>query len=248
MLPICDFMNGTPHHNIRLATWNIRKCIGLDRRRDPHRVARAIAALDADVVVLQEADKRLGSRPAALTRDIVETETDLHPADAGGHEASIGFHGNAVLLGSGVQVIDSHSVHLPGIEPRGALIFDLDGRLSMRVVAVHLGLLRSSRRAQLATIRERLAALPPRPTAILGDFNEWSPTRGLEPLIGFNVHAPGRSFHAARPVAALDRIAIDDALELRDAAVVENPQTRVASDHLPVWGDLRLQTKTSISS
>ena len=241
-------MNVLSHHTIRLATWNIRKCVGLDRKRDPLRVARTIAALEADVVVLQEADKRLGSRPAALTRDIVESETDMRPADAGGHEASIGFHGNAVLLGADVQVKDSHSIHLPGIEPRGALIFDLEGKVSMRVVAVHLGLLRSSRRAQLTSIREHLAALQPKPTAILGDFNEWSPTRGLEPLIGFNVHAPGCSFHAARPVAALDRIAIDDAFELRDAAVVENAQTRVASDHLPVWGDLRRQTTTSISS
>lgn len=236
------------HHSIRLATWNIRKCVGLDRRRDPHRVARSIAALDADVVVLQEADKRLGRRPAALTRDIVESETDLRPADAGGHKASLGFHGNAVLLASGLNVKDSHSVHLPGIEPRGALILDLEGRVSIRIVAVHLGLLRASRRAQLITIRKRLAALPSRPTAILGDFNEWSRTRGLEPLKGFDVHAPGHSFHAARPVAALDRIAIDGAFELRDAAVVENAQTRVASDHLPVWGDLKFQTTTSISS
>lgn len=241
-------MEQLPNHTVRLATWNIRKCIGLDRRRDPHRVARTIAGLEADVVVLQEADKRLGSRPAALTRDIVESETGMQPADAGGHEASIGFHGNAVLLAPGIDVKDRHSVHLPGVEPRGALILDLEGKLSMRVVAVHLGLMRSSRRAQLAAIRERLTALPDRPTVVLGDFNEWSQNRGLEPLTGFNVHAPGRSFHAARPVAALDRIAIDDTLELRDAAVVETPLTRVASDHLPVWGDLRLQTTTSISS
>lgn len=233
---------------VRLATWNIRKCVGLDRRRDPHRVARTIAGLEADVVVLQEADRRLGSRPAALTRDIVESETDLLPTDVGGHEASIGFHGNAVLLAPGFDVTDHHAVHLPGVEPRGALILDVNGPVAMRIVAVHLGLMRSSRRAQLAAIRARLAALPKRPTVILGDFNEWSLHRGLEPLVGFDVHAPGRSFHAARPVAALDRIAIDESFELRDAAVVENKQTRVASDHLPVWGDLLLQTTTSISS
>lgn len=241
-------MNDLPNHTVRLATWNIRKCIGLDRRRDPHRIARTIAGLEADVVVLQEADKRLGSRPAALTRSIVESETGLRPADAGGHEASIGFHGNAVLLTPEIKVKDRLLLHLPGIEPRGALILDLEGKVNMRVVAVHLGLMRASRRAQLATIRTRLESMPERPTVVLGDFNEWSSNRGLEPLTGFDVHAPGRSFHAARPVAALDRIAIDTAFELRDAAVVENPETRIASDHLPVWGDLRLQTTTSISS
>lgn len=225
----------------RIATWNIRKCIGLDRRRDPHRVARIIAGLDADVVALQEADKRLGQRPAALTADLIETETDLLVADAGGHEPSIGWHGNALLFRRGSEVVDRHSLHLPGLEPRGALIMDVSvGERLLRVVGVHLGLLRSSRRAQLAAIRSHVEALDPLPTVILGDFNEWSTATGLEPLVGFDIHAPGRSYHAARPVAALDRIAIDRHLSLEDAGVVENRETRVASDHLPVWGKFRI--------
>jgi endonuclease/exonuclease/phosphatase family metal-dependent hydrolase len=56
---------------IRLASWNIRKCVGLDRRRDPHRVARVLAGIGADVVALQEADRRLGKRPAALPAALV---------------------------------------------------------------------------------------------------------------------------------------------------------------------------------
>ena len=226
---------------LRIATWNIRKCIGLDRRRDPHRVARIISELDADIVALQEADKRLGQRPAALTADLVESETDLDVADAGGHEPSIGWHGNALLLRRGSKVLDRHGLHLPGFEPRGALIMDVDvNHRHLRVVAVHLGLLRSSRRAQLASIRSHLDALEPAPTVVLGDFNEWSDTTGLEPLVGFDFHAPGRSYHAARPVAALDRIAVDESFRIRDAGVVENRETRIASDHLPVWGEFRL--------
>ncbi len=200
-----------------------------------------IAGLDADIVALQEADKRLGQRPAALTADLVENETDLQVADAGGHEPSIGWHGNALLFRRGSEVVARHSLHLPGLEPRGALIMDVDvGKRQFRVVGVHLGLLRSSRRAQLAAIRSHLEALDPLPTVILGDFNEWSNTTGLEPLVGFEVHSPGRSFHAARPMAALDRIAVDERLGLEDAGVVETRDTRVASDHLPVWGNFRL--------
>ena len=227
--------------DLAVATWNIRKCVGLDRRRDPHRTAKVIAGLNADIVVLQEADKRLGRRPAALTPELIESETGLFAVDAGGHEPSIGWHGNAVLLSDRITVEDCHQVHLPGIEPRGALALDLRlGRAAFRVVAVHLGLLRRSRRAQLATIRSRLDAMEERPTVILGDFNEWSPTSGLEPLIGFDIHAPGQSFHAARPVAALDRIALNDRFELRDAGVVQTRLTRVASDHLPVWAKLNV--------
>lgn len=226
--------------SLRVATWNIRKCVGLDRRRDPHRTAEVIAGLEADVVVLQEADKRLGRRPAALTPELVESETGLAAVDAGGHEPSIGWHGNAVLLSDRVRVEDCHQVHLPGIEPRGALAVDVETRgMPFRIVAVHLGFLRRMRRAQLATIRSRLDGMEDRPTLILGDFNEWSDRNGLEPLVGFDIHAPGRTFHAARPVAALDRIATDETMSVRDAGVVETRLTRVASDHLPVWAKVK---------
>ncbi len=226
---------------MRVATWNIRKCIGLDRRRDPHRTARVISDLAADVVVLQEADKRLGRRPAALTAELVASETGLEVVDAGGHEPSIGWHGNAVLVSERIVVEDVHQIHLPGIEPRGALAADLVLKgAAFRMVAVHLGFLRKMRRAQLATIRARLDGFETRPTLILGDFNEWSGSTGLEPLIGYDIHAPGKTFHAARPVAPLDRIAHNAGVRIEDISIVTDRLTRVASDHLPVRADVSL--------
>lgn len=228
--------------DLRISTWNIRKCVGLDRRRDPHRVARVISELDADIVALQEADKRLGQRPAALSADLVARETGLVVADAGGHEASVGWHGNALLLRKGFDVTDRRNIDLPGLEPRGALVFDLskDDR-KVRVVGVHLGLMRSSRVAQFAAIRNHLDDLEPMPTVIMGDFNEWSRRTSTEHLGEFDVYAPGKSFHSARPVLALDRIAVDKNVELKDAGVLETRDTRVASDHLPVWGRVRVR-------
>ncbi len=227
---------------LRLATWNIRKCVGLDRRRDPHRTARVIRELQADIVALQEADRRLGQRPAALRAEMVEAETGLVPVDAGGHEPSIGWHGNALLVSRQAQVLDCHGLHLPGIEPRGALIVDLriDGR-DLRCVATHLGFLRRYRRQQMATIRAYIDSLSARPTVILGDFNEWSPHLGMEPLADFSVCAPGNSFHAAQPVAPLDRIATDQAWTVEASTVVQTRDTRVASDHLPVWADVTVR-------
>lgn len=226
---------------LRLASWNIRKCVGLDRRRDPHRTARVIAGLKADIVALQEADKRLGHRPAALRKDVVEAETGLSVADAGGHEPSIGWHGNAVLLSREFEMEDRHNLHLPGLEPRGALVLDLNvGGQPLRLVATHLGFIRRFRRAQLATIRSALAGLPPRPTVILGDFNEWSPHRGFEPLSDFDVFSPGPSFHSARPVAPLDRIAVNTNLKVLTGSVISEREARVASDHLPVVATVAL--------
>lgn len=227
---------------LRLATWNVRKCVGLDRRRDPHRVARVIEALSADVVALQEADRRLGHRPAALRREVIESETQLVVAEAGGHDSSIGWHGNAVLLAPDIEVENRHALHLPGIEPRGALVLDVQrDEVPFRIVGAHLGFVRRFRRAQLATIRAYLSGLDERPTVILGDFNEWSRHRGLEPLTGFDVYSPGDSFHAARPVAPLDRIAFSETVNFEGGGVVTTRETRVASDHLPVWAEVVVQ-------
>lgn len=225
--------------DFRIATWNIRKCVGLDRRRDPARVLSAIAHLGADIVALQEADRRLGARPATLDPDQIEGETGLRVVPIDDSGVSLGWHGNALLTAPHITVEATEQIDLPGLEPRGAILADLHGRHGqITVVATHLGLTRRFRRRQLQAINRALAARPARPTIILGDFNEWSKDRGLEALARFNVHAPGRSFHAARPIAALDRIAACPAFELRDAGVSETKVTRVASDHLPVWADL----------
>ena len=221
---------------MRLASYNIRKAVGLDRRRNPHRVLDVINQLGADVVVLQEADKRLGARPAALPARLIEAETDLTPAPLGGNEVSLGFHGNSILVRRGLKVSAPKRIDLPGLEPRGAVAVDIDDRL--HVVGVHLGLLRRSRQAQISALL-RVVADSDLPTAILGDFNEWSPHLGLEGLSHhFSVFAPGLSFHAARPVAALDRVALSDELELRHAGVEEGTLARVASDHLPIWAEI----------
>ena len=224
-----------------LASWNVRKCVGLDRKRDPLRIVNGLNGLGADVVVLQEADRRLGRRPAALPQWMIEAETDYSPLAVGRSEISLGWHGNAVLLGPEARCLDVAVLDLPGIEPRGAVIADIQrGRDVLRIVAVHLGLMTRSRTQQYHAIRDRLEAMDELPTVILGDFNEWGSGRGFPGLPGFNVHAPGATFHASRPVAALDRIALSRQVTLEDAAVVETPLTKVASDHLPITARVKV--------
>lgn len=228
---------------LRLASYNVHKCRGFDRRRRPARIIAVLNALEADVVVLQEVDHRLSPRRAALPRALIaqETDFDVPPLATSGH--SLGWHGQAILVRRGIAVTGLARIQLPGLEPRGAVLADLglaDGRV-LRVVGVHLGLVRRYRLLQLAAIRAALAARALMPTAILGDFNEWSAAGGTATLgAAFRVHAPGLSFPALRPVAALDRVALGPGLHLRAAGVLKAAPARTASDHLPVWADLSI--------
>lgn len=223
---------------MRIASYNIRKARGLDNKRRPDRILQVVNGLDADVVVLQEADKRLGPRPTALPRKLIETETDFTLVEVnttGDLDGSIGWHGNAVLLRKGTVEQAVERLDLPGFEPRGALRVTLDTGLV--VVATHLGLMRQSRQAQLSAIGAATALDPY--VVIAGDFNEWSGHKGLEPLAArFTTHSPGRSFHARRPLAGLDRLALSEGIEMRDAGVQQGQMAKVASDHLPVWADV----------
>ena len=222
---------------LRLASYNIRKTRGLDQRRAPHRTLDVINALEADVVLLQEADHRIGPRPAALARGLIEAETDFKVVPISRNEVSLGWHGNAILLRKGWRHGTISHLDLPGMEPRGAVRLVLDLPVQITVIAVHLGLLRRNRLEQLTAINDAVA--PAGHTIIAGDFNEWSRRRGLEPLAPhFDMHAPGRSFHAARPLAALDRIGLSAGLALSDAGVAQDALARRASDHLPIWADI----------
>ena len=227
---------------LRLASYNIQKAVGVDLRRDPGRVVEVINGLGADVVALQEVDKRLGERPSALCRRMIEEETDFRIAPLSRNEVSLGWHGNAVLVRRDHAILATGHIELPGLEPRGAVRVDVmtpSGPLAL--VGAHLGLVRHFRRLQLRTIHGHLDDAPAR-CVVMGDFNEWSEDRGLEPLAQhYNIISPGNSFHAARPIAALDRFALGRALSLHDAGVEEGRLASRASDHLPVWADILLE-------
>jgi endonuclease/exonuclease/phosphatase family metal-dependent hydrolase len=225
---------------MRIASYNIRKAVGLDWQRDPFRIIRVLAALDADVVALQEADRRLGARPAVLPDALLHAHAGLRVLNVTDGPSS-GWHGNALLLRDGWNVRDSERLTLPGIEPRGAVIADLSGpEGDLTVVGTHLGLRRGCRQLQLAHLREAIADRAPR-TIIAGDMNEWSKRIGFDLIHDrFDMIAPGPSFHASRPMASLDRFALGRGLVCRASGVVLKGEARRASDHLPIWIDADL--------
>lgn len=230
---------------VAVASYNIHKCVGVDNRFDPGRIAAVIAELEPDVLALQEVDRRFGSRTGLLNTAALERRTGLsllHVSDTpGGH----GWHGNALLVRQG-RLIRLRRLHLPGAEARGALVAELQlpaGKL--RVVATHLGLLRRHRAMQAEALLEAMTQGPPMPTLLMGDLNEWRPgipssLIGLEPFFG--PLGPGQpSFPSRLPFLALDRILAHPRDMLGPIEAHASPLARLASDHLPLRATLDLR-------
>ncbi len=228
---------------IRIASYNIRKAMGTDRQRRPERILHVISQLDADIVVLQEADRRFPPRPTALPVDEIAPLTGMVALPVSPNGVSLGWHGNAILVRPEITMVDYRCIDLPGLEPRGAILADLALRQGqLRIAGVHLGLFRHHRRKQLSALLSELQSGSATPSAVAGDLNEWSTRVGLGRLDAhYSIYAPGHSFHAKRPVAALDRIALDDRLTAISGGVVETPLARRASDHLPIWMDIKME-------
>jgi endonuclease/exonuclease/phosphatase family metal-dependent hydrolase len=152
---------------------------------------------------------------------------------------NIGWHGNAILVKRHIGVLACTALDLPTLEPRGAVMAELlVNDAPLRVIGMHLDLSGLWRRRQLRAILEAVARRPQKmPTVLMGDTNEWRTAAGclqeLEPQ--FHMAPTGASFHARHPVAQLDRIIVDKALNIEAAGVHMSPVARRASDHLPIW-------------
>ncbi|MFT8243763.1 endonuclease/exonuclease/phosphatase family protein [Roseomonas sp. BN140053] len=235
---------------VRVASYNVHKCVGRDGKFDPGRVAAVINEIGADVVAVQEADRRFGRRTGLLDAQLLRDEGGLCLVPVSDLHDGHGWHGNALLLRHG-EAIRIRRLALPGAEPRGAVIAELAlpaGKL--RVVAAHFGLLRRCRARQGAAILHALRDGEPMPTLMMGDLNEWRPGRRsalrvMEPFFGPLPDGPP-SFPTRRPVLALDRILGWPQGLVASVEVHDSPLARVASDHLPLTARVDLSPNGAV--
>ncbi|MCP3728876.1 endonuclease/exonuclease/phosphatase family protein [Sphingomonas sp. MG17] len=224
---------------LKVASYNMRKSIGTDRRRRPERTLEVLREIDADVIALQECDRRFGQRLGVITPHLLAEHSPWKAVQFGVRTGSMGWHGNAILVRKDAQVLDQEIIHLPALEPRGAVMADLrvNGH-AVRVVGMHLDLSGLWRRRQAHAILAHLASSSKQlPTVMMGDLNDWSAQSGCLRDFGrdFTFAATGRSFHARRPVARLDRIMVSPGLAVAECGVHDSAASRTASDHLPIW-------------
>lgn len=229
---------------LTFASYNIRKAIGLDRRRDPERILAVLHELDADIVAIQESDRRFGRRVAALP-PMMLAEHGWQIAPLAMRPASIGWHGNAILVRDNIDIVEAHQLDLPRLEPRGAARVDLiKDEQRLRVVGMHLDLSGLQRRNQVNAVLSHLDACEGLfPTVMMGDFNEWSRHGGAFREFGRDwlIAEPGRSYPARQPLAQLDRFVMSRDWDMVETRVHNSMLAARASDHLPVIARLALK-------
>ncbi len=227
---------------LKFASWNIHKGIGLDRRRDPDRVVRVLNEIDADIIALQEADRRFGSRSAAVPPHILDEHSDYVAVPLDVQTDSMGWHGNAILVRKSAEVLAHDIMHIPSLEPRGAVMAKVAvGDMRLCVFGMHLDLSGLWRRQQAtAILRYADHHGDGLPTVMMGDLNEWSRSGGCLRDFGRRLEFAecGRSFHSRQPVGKLDRIMHCDQLRVLDSGVHNSAIARRASDHLPIWATI----------
>ncbi len=245
--------------HLRVMTYNVHSCIGMDGKTAPERIARVIAQYAPDIVALQELDvgrmRTGGVDQAHLIAQHLGMELHFHAAIHIEEEQ----YGDAVLSRLPMRLIKS--AQLPGsgmVQPRGALWTEITtaaGRLQF--LNTHLGLTRNDRRLQIDALagREWLAHPDCRaPTILAGDLNAVPGSRTCRRLAQrlcdaqrkLESHRPKPTFFGRRPTLRIDHIFVDPVIEVLNVEVPTGHLARTASDHLPVVADIRLPSAQPI--
>ena len=242
-----------PQRPLRIVTYNVHKCRGLDRRVRPGRIAAVLREVAADIIALQEVLSIEGApqRERDQARFIAEElELDYHIGE--NRRLHGGAYGNVVLSRLPLRAVHNYDITWRWREPRGCQRVDVeigDGA-SLHVFNVHLGTAFVERRHQGRRLLDAdiLGNAELRgPRVVLGDFNEW--TRGLASrLLTAHLESADVRLHLRRartypgplPLLHLDHIYFDSALKLERLTLHKSLTALVASDHLPLVADFRL--------
>lgn len=236
---------------LRVATYNIHKCRGLDRRTSPQRIARIIRQMDADVVALQEVlDVRDGKPEFDQARCLAAELKSYHWSFGENRTLCGGAYGNMTLSRFAPTFTTNYDLTWRHRERRGCLRtdFEITGH-TLHVFNVHLGTNFMERRHQARKLMspQVLAQMSAGKKIVLGDFNEW--TRGLATrLMGstFRSAEPkaflgyGRTYPGVFPVMHLDHFYFDSTLSVASVKLYRDGRTLVASDHLPLLVEFQL--------
>ena len=226
---------------LKAATYNVHRWAGLNGASAPDaaRAGFVISELDADVIALQEVLRPFDEEdPLERLADAMH----LHMAFVATRVHRRGEIGNAILSRWPITSVFTLDLSFSRVERRSAVAAQFQSEAGpLSVVATHLALVDRTRRLQVDSIlgHPQLQGT----VVLLGDMNAWrrcKATRTLERELASDdeIEWP-RTFPAARPILALDRVYARGAT-IEQVVAHESAAARWASDHLPVVARLKL--------
>jgi endonuclease/exonuclease/phosphatase family metal-dependent hydrolase len=240
-------------NRFRVATYNIHKCRGFDRRTSPERINAVIEELQAEILCLQEVvDAPDGPRIFDQAREIARAFPEYSWCFGSNRALRGGHYGNMTLTRFPIRNWRNHDLTHGKREERGVLQADIQiaPYQALHVFNVHLGTSYMERRSQAARLlssnvlgQEGLGD----PRLIVGDFNEWTVGLTTKLLRGsFQTFRPQhglrfpRTFPGMLPLLSLDHYYYEPPLELEQARLWRSRRALIASDHLPLIADFRI--------
>lgn len=226
--------------SLRIASYNVHRAIGGDRRTDPGRILAVMREVDADVFALQEVEAHDDGTDMLAW---LAKQTGFHAIAGTTLLRHDGHYGNGLLTRCPVKSKRLCDLSWRGREPRGAIAADLDcGGHPVRVVATHLGLRPAERRDQVQQLLQLFREHTHERAVLLGDLNEWFLWgRPLRRLHRHFERTPSlATFPSRAPFLALDRIWTHPHSMLRRLEVHKTRLAKSASDHLPLVATLDL--------
>jgi endonuclease/exonuclease/phosphatase family metal-dependent hydrolase len=237
---------------VRVVTYNVHKCVGIDGRERPDRIVDVLEEVDADVIALQEV--------LSIEEGHAELNQARFIAEGLGYKYAIGqnrtlrggLYGNVVLSRHPMHSIFNHDITVRGRERRGVLHTDveIEGCGTLHVFNVHLGTGFTERRHQGRRLvdtqilkNQSLAGAK----VMLGDFNEWTPGLASQLVAAHLKSVDVQSYLRRRhtypgifPFLHLDHIYYDERLSLDKLTVHRTRLAVMASDHLPLVADFKV--------
>ena len=226
--------------SLKIASYNVHRAIGADRKSDPARILAVLREVDSDVIALQEVEAH---DQGADMLEWLGRQMGFNAIAGTTLLRHDGHYGNGLLTRCPVRNTKLCDLSWRGREPRGAIAADLDcNGQSLRIVATHLGLRPAERRDQVQQLLHLFKERPHDPSVLIGDLNEWflwgRPLRRLHRH--FKSTPAMATFPARAPFLALDRIWTHPRSMLQRLHVHKSALSRAASDHLPLVATLDL--------
>ena len=235
---------------LRIATYNIHKSRGLDRRTTPARLISIIQQLNADILCLQEVVNAPGAAVDDQAGEIERARPAYTSVFGANRPLRGGTYGNLTL--SRLPIRSSHNHDITSRrEARGVLQTEIDvGPLMLHLFNIHLGTSFPERRRQARMLlSDRILSNPSLtgPRLIIGDLNEW--TQGLTTRLlrtSFRTFRPRHSlrvpatFPGLLPLLTLDHCYYEPPLELVETHLFRSRSALIASDHLPLIADFTI--------